>query len=370
MTDEILETVIRSYMSTPQPQYAFAWQGGEPTLMGVNFFKRVIELQIKHGAPGTSVANHLQTNGLLITDELAGHLAKYRFLVGISLDGPPTLHNRFRNFPGGGDTHAQVMKGLSVLRDNRVKVNVLTLVSSANVRSGKLVYRYLVDGGFDFHQYIPCVEFDENGQPQPFTITPEAWGDFLCEVFDEWFKFGRDGVSVRYFDSLIELLIDGNRNVCHLGRNCCAYFVIEHNGDVYPCDFFVDSALKLGNVTRDSFADLKKSPEYAAFGARKTQWSPECAECEYLDYCSADCLKNRLSFGARTSRQKSWLCDGYKRFFRHALPGLRERAAELQQKTMATAIPGHAIESMPKAGRNEPCPCGSGRKYKKCCGAA
>jgi uncharacterized protein len=368
MTEEVLEAVIKNYMSTPQPQYAFAWQGGEPTLMGLNFFKKVVELQMKHGPSGASVANHLQTNGLLITNELARHLSQYHFLVGVSLDGPSALHNRFRTFSNGGGSHDQVMRGISILKNNRVKVNVLTLVSTANVNSGKQVFRYLIDQGFDYHQYIPCVEFDETGQPQPFCITAESWGDFLCEIFDEWIKFDAGRISIRYFDSLIHHIVSGDYNLCHIGRDCCEYFVVEHNGDIYPCDFFVDSSLKLGNATRDSFMALKKSPAYFSFGARKSEWSPDCAECEHLEFCSADCLKNRLNFGARTPLQKSWLCEGYKRFFSHALPRLKEMAEEFQRRAPFVWQPGRTETQQQKVGRNDPCPCGSGRKYKKCCG--
>ena len=368
MTEETLEAVVENYMRTPQPQYAFAWQGGEPTLMGVNFFKRVVELQIKHGSFGASVANHLQTNGILITEEFARHLAQYHFLVGVSLDGPPALHDRFRTFSSGGGSHDQVMKGISILKNNRVNVNVLTLVSTANANSGKQVFRYLIDQGFDYHQYIPCVEFDEAGKAQPFCITAGSWGDFLCEIFDEWVNFDAGKVSVRFFDSLLHHLVSGDYNLCHLGRNCCEYFVVEHNGDVYPCDFFVDSELKLGNVRQDSFMDLKKSSRYLAFGAQKSQWSQDCTDCEYLDFCSADCLKNRLNYGSRTPGQKSWLCEGYKQFFSHALPRLKEMAEEFQMRAPFVRQPERTAAQKQKVGRNEPCPCGSGRKYKKCCG--
>jgi uncharacterized protein len=365
MKPETLDALVKSYMATEQPQYAFAWQGGEPTLMGLEFFERVVELQMKYGAPGASVANHLQTNGLLIGKDLARHLARYNFLVGVSLDGPPAMHDRFRRSAGGRGSHDQVMQGIGVLRQHGVKFNILSLVSSANVGHGAEVYRYLRNEGFDFHQYIPCVEFDDGGRLQPFAVTPEAWGDFLCQVFDQW--IGRDAghVSIRFFDSIIYRLISGQTNLCHMGRDCRQYLVVEHNGDVFPCDFFVDPSLKLGNVLTDSWHSLRSHPKYAEFGTGKRNWDPACADCQYLELCGGDCLKHRRVRGSDGPDQLSWLCRGYKRFFAHALPGFMDLARSLQSGPDGG---GRAQGKPAKVGRNDPCPCGSGRKFKKCCG--
>jgi len=368
MSRETLEALIKSYLATPQPQYAFAWQGGEPTLMGTDFFVQVVELQKKHGRSGASVANHLQTNGLAVSEELARHLARYNFLVGVSLDGPAGLHDRFRRSPEGRGSHDLVMKGLKVLGRNRVKVNLLTLVSSANVRRGGEVYRYLRQAGFDHHQYIPCVEFDRAGELQPYAIRAQEWGDFLSQVYDEWIKSDVGRVSIRYFDSLLHRLVGGRPNLCHLQDDCCQYFVVEHNGDVYPCDFFVEPGLKLGNVRQDSWEALQASSRYLEFGARKKDWSPECDDCQYLNICAADCPKHRPSPGPGGARGRSWLCQGYKQFLAHALPGLRSLAQEIRRAQPQPEGEGGGPGPAAKAGRNEPCPCGSGRKYKKCCG--
>jgi uncharacterized protein len=368
MSQETLETLIKTYLATPQPQYGFAWQGGEPTLMGLDFFVRVVELQKKYGASGASVANHLQTNGLAVSEDLARHLARYNFLVGVSLDGPAELHDRFRCKADGRGSHDLVIRGLRVLDRHRVKVNILTLVSSANVGHGGRVYRYLRQAGFDHHQYIPCVEFDPSGELQPFAIQAREWGDFLCQVFDEWIDSDVGRVSVRYFDSLLYRMVSGEHNLCHLQDDCRQYFVVEHNGDVYPCDFFVRPELKLGNINQDSWETLQASSTYAQFGARKRDWDPECAECLYLPYCAADCPKHRLNPGPEGAPGKSWLCLGYKQFLAHALPGLRSLAREIRREQESSPDGGGGPGRPAKVGRNEPCPCGSGRKYKKCCG--
>lgn len=331
MTDEVLERMISTYMATPQPQYVFGWQGGEPTLMGIEFFRKVTALQKKYGRQGAIVANGLQTNATLIDDALAAHFAKYRFLAGVSLDGPAEIHNRFRRSGAGRGSHARVLKGIEALKRHGVEFNILTLVSAANVERGREVYRYLCDSGFAFHQYIPCVEFDDEGNLQPFAIRGEGWGEFLSEVFDEWSARDVGRVSVRLFDSILEYLVDGVRNVCTMQQDCRQYLLVEHNGDVYPCDFFVDESLRPGNVMTHSWEEMLESPVYAAFGSRKRETSALCGECEFLDLCAGDCVKHRLRAGDDPT-QLSWLCAGWKRFYSHALPRLREVALEIRRR--------------------------------------
>ena len=365
MSEEVLEQIISSYMTTSQMQYGFGWQGGEPTLMGVDFFRRVIELQKKHGRDGSSVANGLQTNAVLIDDEFAAHLAKYNFLTGVSIDGPPEMHDRFRLRADGYGSHADVLRGIGCLKRNKAEFNALTLVSSANIAKGKEVYNYLLDIGIDYHQYIPCVEFDPQGNPMPWTIGPEAWGDFLCEVFDEWMHGGVGKVSVRLFDSIFNLLAAGVRGLCHMCGDCRQYFVVEHNGDVYPCDFFVTPELKLGNVTADSWEELQASSKYETFGKQKVEWNDECDSCGYLTYCAGDCLKHRMYSMDSSPDKQSWLCKGWKQFFAHSLDRFKALVCQFRENS-ALHIPHSALKGV---GRNDPCPCRSGLKYKKCHGA-
>ncbi|MCK4422813.1 MAG: radical SAM protein, partial [Candidatus Omnitrophica bacterium] len=239
MSDQVLEKLISSYLRTNQPQYSFGWQGGEPTLMGLDFFKRVIQLQQKHGHPGANIANGLQTNAIRIDDEFAKHLSKYNFLVGVSLDGPPEIHDYYRKYKDNRGTHADVMRSIDCLKRNNVEFNILTLVNNINVCQPKEVYHYLCDNGFLYHQYIECVEFDPKGRLLPFAVNGEEWGNFLCAIFDEWIKGDTHRVSIRLFDSILVYMVEGLRNVCKMGQNCCQYLAVEYNGDVYPCDFFI-----------------------------------------------------------------------------------------------------------------------------------
>jgi uncharacterized protein len=348
MSDAVLERVIRSYMATPQPQYAFGWQGGEPTLMGLDFFRRVTALQAKHGRPGAVVANGLQTNGTLIDDALAKHLARYRFLVGVSLDGSADVHDRYRRAPGGHGSHADVLRGIAALRRREVEFNILTLVSQANVRRAAEVYRYLCKQGFLYHQYIECVEFDGAARLMPYAVTGDEWGAFLCELYDTWIVRDTRRVSIRLFDTILSILVDGAANTCSSGRDCRQYFVVEHNGDVYPCDFYVRPELKLGNILESGWEALVAAPTYCEFGNLKSRWNEACASCQYLRLCAGDCLRNRRWERGADPRQLSHLCAGWQRFYRHALPGLERLADEIRAARAArfAALP-EALPALP-----------------------
>ncbi|MHB1000713.1 MAG: anaerobic sulfatase maturase [Armatimonadota bacterium] len=369
MTDSTLERLISSYMATDQPQYAFSWQGGEPTLMGVDFFRRVVSLQKQYGRSGVIVANSLQTNGTLINDEFAELLYEYNFLLGVSLDGPADIHNYFRKNAAGYGSHASVMNGIDCLKRNKVEFNILSLISSANVSQGRDLYRYLCDLGIMYHQYIPCVEFDSAGNPLPWTISADQWGDFLCSIYDEWILHDTRKISVRLFDSILLMLVEGYCNLCQFDSNCCQYLVIEHNGDVYPCDFFVNADLKLGNIETHSWDRILASELYASFGKQKAQLCDECKGCEYVSFCAGDCLKHRLGACGKIER-KSHLCDGWKRFFKHALPGFARLANEIisDRKRIGFSNSNEQNPEISGIGRNDPCPCGSGKKYKRCHG--
>lgn len=373
MPDDVLEQMIKSYMATRQAMYSIGWQGGEPTLMGIEFFAKLVELQKKYGRPGARVGNGLQTNATLITDEMAEFFGKYHFLVGCSLDGPANLHNRYRLTAGGKPTHGDVLRGIDILQHHNVEFNILTLVSQANVAHAREVYRYLVQQGFMYHQYIPCVEFDEHGELLPFAINAEEWGNFLCELFDEWYRKDTLSVSIRHFDSILTKMLDGVANVCTLGQNCCQYFVVEYNGDIYPCDFFVEKPLKLGNVMENSWEEMLNSPIYLEFGVQKSRWNDLCEACDCLDLCAGDCLKHRL-YAGNPPHKLSCLCAGWKRFLRYSRKRFEKLAEKIHKQRLREARASQQAGMQKKAklvsvGRNDPCPCGSGKKFKKCCGA-
>lgn len=367
MSDEVLDRMVASYMATEQTVYSFGWQGGEPTLMGADFFRKVTAAQKRLGRPGASVSNGLQTNATLITDELAGHLAEFKFLVGVSIDGPADIHDRYRIHAGGTGTHAAVLKGIDTLRRHQVEFNTLTLVTQANARRGREVYEWLTGQGFLFHQYIPCVEFDRNGRPAEFALDGESWGQFLCDLFDAWYAGDTRRVSIRMFDSLLHKIVDDRQVVCYMGSDCRQYFVVEHNGDIYPCDFFVRPDLRLGNVFDTTWEEALGSDLYRRFGCSKAKWNERCRSCRWLNLCAGDCLKHR--FGAPADPGTlSLLCKGWEMFFAHAAAHLDELAASIRAERREAALAQRA--EYPPAGRNDLCPCGSGRKFKKCCGRA
>jgi uncharacterized protein len=359
MSDEVLDALVRGYMATEQPVYSFGWQGGEPTLMGVEFFRKVTELQRKYGRPGSRVANGLQTNATLIDDEFARHLAEHKFLVGASIDGPAPLHDRYRRERGGGETHATVMKTVERLMRNNVDVNALVLVSKANVEHAASVYEYLKSVGLRYQQYIPCVEFLPDGSPAPYTITGREWGRFLVELWKSWHPADVRRVSIRHLDALMAFLLDGSRQMCTMGGRCDDYFVVEHTGDVYPCDFFVEPDLRVGNVLEDDWAALSRRPVRSRFAAQKGAWAEVCGTCGHLPYCSGDCIKHRDHAPAGRG---SWLCEGWHEFYDEAIPALRGLAESLARSRGLGGPLWDPFSVDPEA----PCYCGSGRKAKNC----
>jgi serine-type anaerobic sulfatase-maturating enzyme len=359
MKEEVLESLIRGYMATEQPVYSFGWQGGEPTLMGVDFFRSVTRLQSQYGRPGSKVANGLQTNATLIDDELARHLAEHRFLVGVSIDGPADAHDTYRTKRGGAGTHTQVMEGVNRLRSHGVDVNALVLVNQANVHRAQEVYEFLKSQKLYYHQYIPCVEFQPSGERSPFSITGDQWGEFLTEVFNLWHPSDARRVSIRHHDALMAFFLDGSRQMCTMSGRCDDYFVVEHNGDVYPCDFFVEPELRLGNVVTSDWGALERRPERNKFAVRKAAWAEVCDACKHLPYCSGDCTKHRTHTPQGTG---SWLCSGWNRFYDAAAPLLRGLAVDVSRERGLRGPLWEPSAYDPEA----PCYCGSGKKAKNC----
>lgn len=323
MSDEILETVMQKYLATDQQQYNICWQGGEPTLMGLDFYKKAVSYQCKYAKKNSIIANALQTNAVILNDEWCDFLHKYRFLVGVSLDGPADIHNRYRKTITGKDSYNMVISGLNALKHNKVEYNILTLVNSSNVKKPLALYRYLKSQCTNYIQFTPCVEFDNNGKLLPYAITGEQWGKFLCTIFDEWVHEDIGVISIRTFDAVLETLLYGNCSMCTMKENCNQYFVIEHNGDVYPCDFFVEKDFYLGNIMHNSWEELLENKKFLKFGKQKQIWHSSCNFCPYINFCQGDCQKNRY-YGNFESVHLSWLCTGWKMFYRHAIPVLQQ----------------------------------------------
>jgi uncharacterized protein len=363
MNDDVLTSMMRKFMALGMPLASIGWQGGEPTLMGLDFFRRAVSLQRQFAQPGQRIANGLQTNGTLLDDEWGEFLHANKFLVGLSVDGSEEIHDLNRVRASGRGSHAAVMRGMEVLKRHSVEFNVLTLISSANQDRPLEIYHYLKSLGVNYHQYIECVEFDEEGKLGPLSVEPLKWGALLCAIFDAWFIADTRTVSVRLFDSILRKLVDKVESSCNMGSDCRQYFVVEFNGDIFPCDFYVRPELKLGNIVDDDFDALIKSPLYRDFGARKRTWNLQCDGCEFLGLCAGCCPKNRPG---QNSKNMSALCEGWKMFYGHTLGRFRQLAEQIvRERHMATFE-----RTGPRPGRNTPCPCGSGRKYKNCCGTS
>jgi len=329
MSDEVLEKTIASYMASRQAtSYTFSWQGGEPGLLGLRFFKRVVELQQRYAPRRAVLCNGFQSNGTLISDELAAFLAEYRFLCGISLDGPAPLHDHYRKTLDGRPTHALVCQGIERLRKHGADFNILVLVNDHTVKQPRELYGYFKNRGFLHQQYVPCVELDVAGQLRPYAVTGREWGDFLCAIFDRWIEEDVGRVSIRLFDSILEYLVHGKRNACAMGTDCRQCFVVEHDGSVYPCDFFVRDELKLGNVTTGTWREFLESPVYQRFGLDKARWHDECRVCPWLPLCHGDCQKFRPPGG----QANSVLCEGWRAFYAHALPRLEHLAEAIKER--------------------------------------
>ncbi len=362
MSDEVLQEFIRQYMSMSGRQVSFAWQGGEPTLMGLEFFRRVVYYQQKFGRSGQMVSNSLQTNAILLDDDWCQFLAEYKFLVGISIDGPADVHDRFRIYPSGTGSHEPVIAALHRLQQHGVEHNVLAMVTPANIDQPEQIYEYLTEElGLEYLQFIPLVEKDPaSGKLADFSIDPHAYGEFLCRVFDLWAREAEPQVHVRMFDDLLTLHAGMEAPSCLLRELCGTYVVIEHNGDVYCCDFFVEPQWKLGNLMQTPLTKLVESKTFARFARRKSELGHKCRECEWLRFCWGGCPKHRLVYADDPS-VPSYFCAGYRQLFAHSQEQLERRARRYMAQQRNPAL------SYENVGRNDPCPCGSGKKYKKCC---
>ena len=348
MRDEVLEAFTRSYIECQPagtPEVQFAWQGGEPTLVGLPFFRRVVELQRRYQRSGMRVTNALQTNGVLLDDDWARFLRDHDFLVGISLDGPEDLHDRWRRDAGGRGSFRRVMRGLESLKRRDVAFNTLAVVHAANGSQPARMYAFFKEIGSRFLQFIPLVERDGAGVSAR-SIEGRAYGRFLSAIFDCWVGQGDVGrVFVRDFESALSRLAGGGGTVCVHANACGRSLCVEHDGSVFPCDHYVEPGRELGNVLRESLDGMVDGARQEAFGASKRERLPSaCRSCRHLRLCAGGCPKDRAPASGRNI-----LCEGYALFFDHALPTLQR---------MARAR-GPA--------RNDPCPCGSGRKYKRCC---
>jgi uncharacterized protein len=330
--------------------------------MGLPFFQKAVDLICRFGRNQT-VGNALQTNGILIDKDWARFLRQYNFLVGLSLDGPEHIHNQYRVMKDGKGTWSTVTDRAKMMLDEGMSVNVLGVITDYAAGFPGEIYGVYKDLGLNYMQFIPCVE-TVPGHPNsllPFSVSAEKYGPFLCKLFDLWlsdFVDGEQTTSIRFFDSIL-----------HSYVGCGNYLVVEHNGDVYSCDFFVEPRWRLGNIKEGRLLDMLNSERQDAFGAMKHRLPDECSVCEWLQHCRGGCTKERM--GGLNHDGLNYLCDAYKMFFRHADARLTELASswKARQASDVANKPAEHIGSAKeeKIGRNAPCPCGSGLKYKRCC---
>lgn len=319
MSEETLTRMIEETLMTGAPSVSFVWQGGEPTLAGLEFFEKAVELQELYRYPGQTVNNSIQTNGVLLDENWAKFFKKKGWLVGLSLDGPELSHDVYRVFHNHQGSYASVNRGLDKLREKGVQYNILTLLNDVNVKKPSELYRWLVGSGHKHLQFIPCMELNSYGKVAEFSITPEEYGKFLIEVFDEWVKDIPE-VYVRDFEDILIGLVTGNTPNCVFNGRCGEYIVVEYNGDAYPCDFFVDTEWHLGNINETGIEKLYQSEKMNEF-RKNRRLQEKCKSCNWTEYCYGGCQKTVL-YG------EYYFCESIKLFLKERGSALKSLAEQ------------------------------------------
>ncbi len=385
MSDAVMEAHIRQTIAAHAnaPEVTIAWQGGEPTLMGLEFFRRAMEVEERYRRPGLTIRNTIQTNGVILNDDWGAFLGEHNFLVGISLDGPREMHDRYRKDKAGNPTFDKVMRGLRLLQKHGVDYNVLCTVNSANADHGLEVYRFFRDEvGAEFMQFIPIVERAEAGDAErPGAVTGRSvgssqWGTFLNTIFDEWVARDVGKVFVQMFDGVLASWVRGESTLCIFQATCGDGVALEHTGDLYSCDHFVEEKHFLGNILETDIGDLVGSEKQRKFGQAKNDTLPQyCRDCEFLFACHGECPKNRFLETPDGEPGLNYLCSGLKLFFAHVDRPMAIMAELLRRGRPAADImrilpfeEQRLRQAAQQAGRNAPCPCGSGMKAKRCHG--
>ena len=393
MSDAVLEAYVREFIAaSPGPTVHFVWHGGEPTLAGRELYRRALDYQARYLPQGWRAVNNLQTNGTLLDDRWCSFLAANEFSVGLSLDGPAALHDAGRPDRRGRPSHERALRGLELLRSHGIEPDVLCTLNAATATAPLGVYRFFLDAGVRWLQFLPVVRRTGDGAVTAESVPAEAMGEFLCTIFDEWVRNDVDRIGIQNF--LECLLVAGgiSPNLCVMAETCGRVPAVEHDGSVYSCDHFVDAEHRLGNLTATGLLGLVDSAEQEAFGAAKLDLlAPGCRACPVLRYCNGGCPKDRFLVPPPVDRAErsvasgsiphggtevglNYLCAGYRRFYGHVHPYAQRMALHVRSGRPIATIMGElaAREREERArwshaSRNEACPCGSGRKYKHCC---
>ncbi|MGK9173525.1 anaerobic sulfatase maturase [Yokenella regensburgei] len=352
MDDVTLERYVQQYIeANPAPEVEFTWQGGEPTMAGLAFFEKALAFQARYAA-GKTIRNSIQTNGVLIDETWARFLAKHHFLVGLSIDGPAWLHDTYRKTQSGRSVFSQVLNAMTLLKQHGVEVNVLTVINDQTAQHPLEIYRFITQElGADFVQFIPAVEqrpvhekYGELLYPQSlsqrqvtdWSVSGEQWGQFIITVFDYWVRHDVGRVYVQLFDSALAAWLGETPSLCVMQSRCGFGLVVEQNGDVYSCDHYVYATHKLGNVRRDSLAQMANGKQQRKFGLEKGQVSSLCQQCEWRFACHGGCPKHRIH--KMGDRWHNHLCAGYKAMFSHMDPWMRFMAQQIRQQQPPAAV--------------------------------
>lgn len=363
MNDETLEALIRSYFSNAQPVYSFIWHGGEPTLAGLDFYKKALSFQKKYLPAGSECWNNLQTNGLNLSREWCLFLKENHFDVGISIDGKKCIHDRYRKDAAEGDTYDRISENISLLKEYGIRPDLLCTVNAESVRYPYEVYASLKELDTGWIQFIPIVNREKDGSLSEDSVDPKRYGTFLSCIFQQWISdFGKLGVQL--FMEALNVYAGGTQSLCWLQRRCGRVLVTESDGSVYSCDHFVNSYHYLGNVRTDELEEMARKND--SFGLLKEKLNEKCRNCRFLFLCNGGCIKDRDGEGYNV------LCEAYEELF-ETMEELLKIMAELLKNRYAPQKISELLkekrrEKWKDVSRNDPCPCGSGRKYKACCG--
>ena len=374
MADDVLEQYIAQHIEACSDEVIrFSWHGGEPLMLGLDYFHNIVALQRKYQPSNQRIINGIQTNGTLLDESWCHFLAEEGFAVGISLDGPRAIHDRYRVTKDGRSTHGLAMRGYHLLRKHDVYTDILCVVHVGNVRHPIEVYRFFKQIEAPYVSFLPMVEQrpDAEGGVSPLTVPAEAWGQFLYTIFDEWVNGDVGRIKVQIFEEAAKVAFGQEHSLCIFRSVCGDIPVVEHNGDFFSCDHFVNPEHRIGNIRRTPLIELLESPTQRAFGQAKLETLPKyCRVCDVRDMCNGECPKNRFCKTPDGEAGLNYLCAGYKRFFTHCKPFVSEVATQWRKQRLQEFVPtpqAVATRTGHEPGRNDPCPCGSGLKYKKCC---
>jgi uncharacterized protein len=373
MKDELLESYIRQYLAASQgPAVLFVWHGGEPTLAGLDFFRRAVELQKKYLPAGWTCWNNLQTNGLLLDDEWCSFLAGAHFDVGVSIDGTRRLHDACRKDHRGQDSYERTAAAVRRLQAHGLQPDLLCVVNSSTAGEPLNVYRALRDFKSGWIQFIPLVRSVPGGQVSPDSVSAQDYGQFLISVFNQWVQQDLGKLNVQFLAEMMLVYSGGRPNVCWMAPTCGRVVVLEHDGSLYSCDHFVNPAHRIGDLNLTALSEMVDSPEQQRFGREKRDLLPApCRVCAWLAVCNGGCPKDRLMAAPDGGPPLNYLCSGLSRFYAYAGPPLQKVVQLMKEGRSFESIRAEMRQDLlarwKGVGRNDPCPCGSGRKAKNCC---